>query len=213
MSLVEFFMLVAVITGPISAVFVTRWLDDRRNRRERRMNVFRTLMRTRQVPTTAEHVGALNLIEIEFAKDGDVLVTWKDLFQHFAANHTRRDEEEDDDHKSVSERRIRDERFRMRLSDERQRLLAKLLHRMASALNFKIEQLEIFEGGYTPQGWYDDDLEQRIVRRFLVDLYAGKVALPVMVYDQANPEGALLDNEMIAQLPIKSGAVDVGHRK
>jgi hypothetical protein len=61
---------------------------------------------------------------------------------------------------------------------------------MAKALNFKIEQLEIFEGGYTPQGWEDELAEQRLVRKFLLDLYQGKVALPVMVFDVPHPPHA-----------------------
>ena len=54
---------------------------------------------------------------------------------------------------------------------------------MARVLNFRIEQLEIFEGGYTPQGWHDESTEQALVRRFVIDLYAGKVAMPVVVFE------------------------------
>ena len=59
------------------------------------------------------------------------------------------------------ESRQRDNLFNKRLFDERQRLLAKVLHSMAKTLNFKIEQLEIFEGGYTPQGWQDEFVDAR----------------------------------------------------
>ena len=45
------------------------------------MDLFRTLMRTRRVPMSADHVGALNLIEIEFASEPDVLAAWKLLYQ------------------------------------------------------------------------------------------------------------------------------------
>jgi hypothetical protein len=67
---------------------------------------------------------------------------------------------------------------------------------MARALRFKIEQLEIFEGGYTPQGWEDEYIEQRTARGFLIDLYKGKVALPVMVFDgQAQKETSAPDKK------------------
>lgn len=179
----EALTLLAIIAGPITAVFATRYMDDRKERHERRMNVFRVLMRTRRVPTSAEHVGALNLIEIEFAKDVDVLTAWRDLFSHFARQHARRSDEIAPQNVTGSDRNSPDARFSQRLADERQRLLAKLLHAMAKALDFKIEQLEIFEGGYTPQGWEDEYVEQRLVRSFLLDLYSGRSTLPVVVFN------------------------------
>jgi len=180
MTLNEILTLIALVGGPVAAVLLTRYTDQSRERSSRRMDVFRTLMRTRRAPTTAEHVGALNLIEIEFASDQQVLSAWKNLFGHFAQEHPRRPDElvlRDRD------RRRCDEAFYGRLADERARLLSKLLHAMAKALNFKIEQLEIFEGGYIPQGWEDELVEQRLVRKFLLDLYQGKVALPVMAFE------------------------------
>lgn len=182
MTLNEMLTLIALVGGPVAAVLLTRYVDQSRERSGRRMDVFRTLMRTRRAPTTAEHVGALNLIEIEFASDREVLSAWKNLYGHFAREHPRRPDEiivrQDD-----NDRRSRDEAFYRRLADERARLLTKLLHAMAKALNFKIEQLEIFEGGYIPQGWEDELVEQRLVRKFLLDLYQAKVALPVMVFE------------------------------
>jgi hypothetical protein len=187
MTLNEILTLIALVGGPVTAVLLTRYVDQNREKSGRRMDVFRTLMRTRRAPMTAEHVGALNLIEIEFASDLEVQSAWKKLFEHLADEHPRRPYEVATD---VSDKRKCDEAFYRRLADERARLLSKLLHAMAKALNFKIEQLEIFEGGYTPQGWEDELAEQRLVRKFLLDLYQGKVALPVMVFDVPHPPHA-----------------------
>ena len=82
----------------------------------------------------------------------------------------------------------RTRRFNDRLAMERQKLLAKLLHAIAKRMRFKAEQLEIFEGGYTPQGWEDLDVEQRIIRRFAVDLFAGRRSVPVAVVDYTKAE-------------------------
>ena len=62
----EWIMVVAVLAGPILAVIVSRYNDDRRDRKNRQMSVLRSLIKTRQVRLDAEHVGALNLIELEF---------------------------------------------------------------------------------------------------------------------------------------------------
>ena len=81
----------------------------------------------------------------------------------------------------------RDTAFYGRLSDERQRLLAKLLHAIARVLNFKAEQLEIFEGGYTPQGWFDVELENMAVRRLFAEISAGR-RVPIGVLDYTRVE-------------------------
>jgi hypothetical protein len=130
-----------------------------------------------------EHVGALNLIEIEYAKDDEVISCWTDLFKHFGTAHPRHPDEQLWSEMSQEERGTRERRFAERLGGERQRLLAKLLHAMARRMRFNIDQLEIFEGGYTPQGWQDFETEQMVVRRFAIELALGRRVLPVGVFD------------------------------
>jgi hypothetical protein len=57
---------------------------------------------------------------------------------------------------------------------------------MANSLGFKINQLEIFEGGYTPQGWSEIEYDQTAIRRFAAQLAAGQRALPIAVLDYTN---------------------------
>ena len=80
---------------------------------------------------------------------------------------------------------------------------------MARVLNFKIEQLEIFEGGYTPQGWETELLEQQAVRNFLIDLYRGSKALPVLVFEGQRATTVAPAGETAQQtLPPSNGATD-----
>ncbi len=174
----EYLTLAAILIGPIIAVWMTRYLDDRRERHHNRMDIFRTLMRTRRTPVFPEHVGALNLIEIEFAKDKAVIAAWKALYQHLGTEHTRRPDEQTIG-LPPNQTATRNEKFFDRLAQERQSLLAKLLHAMAKVMNFKVEQLEIFEGGYYPQGWDDEFREQRLMRRYVIELAAGRNSVPV----------------------------------
>ena len=183
----EWLTLTAIILGPISGVIVTRFVDRRRERNERRMEVFRTLMKTRRNPMQQEHVGSLNLVEIEFQKDAKVIAQWKELFTHFATQHTRGNDEKIDAETDSADIRIRNERFGRRLADDRSVLLARLLHEIAKALNFRAEQLDIFEGGYSPQGWADAEDEQTMVRRFFIDLAFGRRSIPVAVIDYVRP--------------------------
>jgi hypothetical protein len=142
-------------------------------------------MRTRRTPVVPDHVGALNLVEIEFANDQQVLSAWRILFTHFGTEHQPKAQERQDASLSEEENRNRQAQFLTRIATERQTLLAKLLHCMAKALGYKIEQLEIFEGGYTPQGWADDELEGRAVRRLFAEIALGKRPFPIGVFNNA----------------------------
>lgn len=160
--------IVAIIIGPIAAVRITRNLDEKREEQGRRMDVFRTLMRTRRVTLSPDHVGALNLVEIEFKDEGPVIAAWRQYFENLG-------ERWPDDLKMPEI----EERTRRRAG-----LLTKLLHAMANSLNFTIEQLEIFEGGYAPQGWQDEEETQRALRYNLLQVLTGKRAFPVTSINQ-----------------------------
>jgi hypothetical protein len=123
------------------------------------------------------------------------------LFKHLGTPLARRPEETTSDNMSPEETGERDRRYYTRLGEERQRLLVKLLHAMAKALDFKIEQLEIFEGGYTPQGWADIEVEQTAIRRFAAQLAAGKRVLPIGVLDYTNVAQAAVQNPMYPPPP------------
>jgi hypothetical protein len=186
MTLADCLTLLAIVLGPLFGGGLAQHLQNRAFRQQRRMDIFRTLMRTRRTPMWPDHVGALNLVEIEFAKEKEVIDAWRELFRHLGTPHARRPDEATSDSMSPEEIGERNRRYDIRLGEERQRLLAKLLHAIAKALNFKIEQLEIFEGGYTPQGWVDIEVEQNVIRRFAARLAVGQSVLPIAVLDYTN---------------------------
>ena len=66
----------AILGGPSFAVGLTRWLDEYRVKRARRWDTFRDLMRYRSDPINLHFVGALNLLEVEFADDKRVTGAW-----------------------------------------------------------------------------------------------------------------------------------------
>jgi hypothetical protein len=182
-TLNELVTIIALVVGPVMAVFITRRLDDQRAYKARRMDVFRILMRTRRAVLSPDHIGALNLVEIEFANDPTVLQAWKSLFQHFGSPQGRREDESVEGVTDQKEINWRTEAFGKRLIQERQRLLAKVLHAMAKVLGFRIEQLEIFEGGYNPQFYANIETDQEIIRKFVVDLAQQKTVVPMGVID------------------------------
>ena len=157
MTAVEIGMTLAVVIGPIAAVLIARDLEKRRVQRERRMDIFRTLMRTRtgSARLTPDHVAALNLVEVEFRNDSGVRDAWKEYFKILCSRQPI-------------------EQLSMEQS------LAKLLQVMSRILGYKIEGLEILEGGYTPQDWATIDNECRFIREYVIALAKEEAAVPVI---------------------------------
>lgn len=149
----------ATLLGPIFAVVVTRWNDDRRATRDRRMTLFRILMGTRRIQLSNEHVGALNLIEVEFADEPEILQAWKDLVAHLASTANQPTPQD--------------------WSDRLETLKGKLLSKIAKKLGFDATNLDVFRGGYAPNAWGQNEQRQDFLWRYLYDLANHKNALPV----------------------------------
>jgi len=157
----------AVFAGPLTAVLTTRWLDDKRLKQSRRTDVFRTLMRTRRMRLTPDHVQALNLVEIEFHGQQPVIDAWKAYWAHLAQRPPSAKEEQE------------------RFFHDQDALHTKLLHAIARTLKYNMEQLDIFEGGYVPQGWLDDEQTLRALRNLLLDVLSGNRGIPVVPLNTA----------------------------
>jgi hypothetical protein len=154
--------IVAVLVGPISAVLVTRYVDESRLKQTRRMDVFRTLMRTRRMRLNPDHVGALNLVEIEFYGEKVVIESWKAYWAH------------------LRQTLPVDANQQQQFFRDQEGLLTKLLHAIATSLKFNIEQMAIFEGGYVPQGWLDDDQSWRMMRALILEILNNRRGLPIV---------------------------------
>ena len=158
--------IIAIIVGPISAVFITRWLDVHRAEKDRRWDILRNLMRYRRTALHAEFVGALNLLEVEFHHDPAVIDAWKRLLESFETPGQEK-----------------------RRSPARTRLLSEV----AKSLGVPIEQLDIDSGAYSPQGWFDADEQNADIKAYLHDIATGKKALPIIVQPSSpqEPTGAV----------------------
>ncbi len=90
MTAPDVLIVVAILLGPIVAVGGVRWLDRSRERRDRQLGVFRTLMATRAHTSSPEHIRALNAIDVEFSAskpaEAAVLEAWKRHAGHQASS-------------------------------------------------------------------------------------------------------------------------------
>lgn len=163
----------AALIGPIAAVWITRRSDDRKEIRARRMEIFRTLMRTRKMPIHFEHVGALNLIEVEFVNDPGVIKAWKAYLKNLS-----------EPIETSSNNQVQN-----RARQDRRNLLTKLIHEISIVLKFDVQQLDILEGSYLPQGWDDDDWEQKVLRKALIDMLDGHRPILVQSFTPGQNNG------------------------
>lgn len=79
MKMGDILNLIAIIIGPMLAVFIGQCLQNRSEKRKDKMQIFKTLMTARIYGWTVESVHALNVIDIVFAEDEKVRAAWKDL--------------------------------------------------------------------------------------------------------------------------------------
>ena len=74
------FNILGIIIAPIIAVLVGRWLQDRADKRNDKMSVFKAAM-TYRYSLTPEAVHALNSIPIVYAKEEEVRKCWRALYE------------------------------------------------------------------------------------------------------------------------------------
>lgn len=170
MTIADGIMIFAVLLGPIIAVQLTRYLDNRREIRDRKLHVFKTLMATRGYSISWDHVVALNRIDLEFdrtdRKEKAVIEAWKAYLDH------------------LSTKEITGEPWSIRRVD----LFVEMLHRMAQVLDYDFDKTHIKNSSYAPvaHGALEDQMEA--IRKGAVELLAGKRQLPIVITNpQVNP--------------------------
>lgn len=69
--------IIAVISGPILAVLISLWLQNRKHKKDTQQHLFLTLMAYRKsYPPPNAWVESLNLIDVVFAKHQKVVKLW-----------------------------------------------------------------------------------------------------------------------------------------
>lgn len=73
------------------------------------------------------------------------------------------------------------------MARKKEKMLAQFLFDMATVLKFKIPVMEIFKGGYAPQGWAHRDEQQTGAYQFANDLAKGQKSFPIYVTNLNQP--------------------------
>lgn len=155
-------MVIAVLLGPVLAIQAARFLDNRKEKRNGKLRLFRTLMSTRSYRTNWEHVTTLNNIDLEFsnknnAKEKDVISAWK-------AYHDS----------------LKDKRF----SEKQEGYFFDLLQKMSIVLDYDFDITHIKNSSYAPVAHSNIELEHGKIRTGLIDILDRGKPLPIFSTNQ-----------------------------
>jgi hypothetical protein len=161
----------AIFYGPIAALKIQRKLDEEREAKSRKLQIFKTLMSNRATRLSPAYVQALNLIDVEFTgssqAEKSVREAWNVLLDLYA-----------DYEKTVNAEEKADE------------LNAQLLDAMAKSLGYDFGKVHLKKGAYYPILFRNIEVEQHTLRRALLSLLdgTGKLKLPVATFDTSFPD-------------------------
>jgi hypothetical protein len=166
----EILTLIAILVGPIVALAIQRWSDNRKEARDRKLAVFKTLMMHRATPVSIPYVQALNLIDVEFTENSEkekiVRTAWKILLDHL--------NDADKDAATWVEK-SRD-------------FTSDLLAKMGNCLGYEFDSVHLKKHAYYPVGLGNIEEEQHQLRRKILDLLDGERRIPVAVLEEKFPE-------------------------
>jgi hypothetical protein len=163
MTIADVLIILATLAGPIIAVQVTRYVDNRREKHGRKLQIYKTLMATRAYTLAPAHVEALNLIDLEFSshshKEKHVVEVWKQYLD------------------VLGDRSLTPERW----AEKRMELLVDLLFVMGQCLDYKFDKTHIKNATYAPVAHGRVEEENDAIRSHTLELLQGKRTLPMFV--------------------------------
>ena len=162
--------LLAVVVGPTIGVLIAQYRDARKQKRQQQTDLLASLLRTRHDSgrLSAEHVGALNLIQLMFYGEKDVLEAYKRYMEHLNTPPPPQEQ------RNLVDSFIRDGQGRF----------LELLATLASALRFQFDKKDLENLAYAPQKWLDFEMAQQQNMYLLTELLSGRSQLPVSVVPQ-----------------------------
>ncbi len=179
--------IIAIILGPIIAVQLEKYLQRRREIRERKHIVFKTLMATRDSSLSLAHVEALNRIDLKFSNDSKykkVIEAWKEYFDNLRQKF-----------ESNEELKI--------WAAKNEELLANLLYEMGQSLGYKFDKVLIKRNMYSPVGHARIERENELIREGLIKILHGETLLPVNIGNIETDENTLKNQLELQHLMIE----------
>jgi hypothetical protein len=166
-------IIVATLLGPILAVQAQKAVERARERHNRKAWVFHTLMATRAARVSADHVQALNMIDLVFygrrilgihrrsKTESAVLDAWHEYLDHLNTKYEK---------ENLS--------LWAAKGDE---LFVNLLFALAVDVGFRFDRVQLKKGAYSPIAHGEFEFEQQQLRKLAIDLLSGEQPLRMEV--------------------------------
>lgn len=169
MTIEQALTIVAILTGPIAALWIQRWLDKKREIRKRRSELFRTIWATRTYPQRLQyrHVEALNMVGIDFAGDSSVIEAWEEYLDRLNS--------------PVPDDEIQKTQF----FSERDVKFHNLIFAISQSVGYKFTRLEVEKQHYAPIAHGNWAEQETVLRNGLTGLFKNETALPIRVVDES----------------------------
>lgn len=175
MELEDWITISAIIIGPILAVQAQKLIEAIRFKKQRRLNLFHTIMSTRATRVSNEHVAALNMIDIEFygfnifgmkfqtPSQKSVTNAWKNYHDHL---------------------NLQCAKEQLPMWQERgDQLFTTLLYNMSNSLGYKFGEVQLKRDYYSPIAHGNLEQDQQLLRKALLELMAGTRALSIKQFE------------------------------
>jgi hypothetical protein len=147
--------IIAIVLGPLLAFAVQRWRDSRRDRIERKRQIYRQLLLTLKVPMNPRHVDALNSIPLEFYQDSKVMQGWRLYTSHLNDSAMLKN-------------------ANLRWGEKKFELLLDLAYEIGLTVGYThIDKATLKDNLYVPQGYADVEEEQRQIRENVLKVLKG----------------------------------------
>jgi hypothetical protein len=163
LTISDWVMILAVFLGPIVAVQLTKYLDVKKEKRQRKLDIFKALMTTRSYSTSWDHVMTLNRIDLEFElslpKEKAVVEAWKQYLD------------------LLGDKTITVEQW----GTKRIELLVELLYKMALVLDYDFDKTHIKNSSYSPMAHGNIDAQQAKIREGILEILEGKRGVPMNI--------------------------------
>lgn len=159
MDITDIVMIFAVFLGPIFAVQTQKYIEIKRESKNRKLRIFHTLMSTRATMLSQDHVAALNMIDIGFYKNKKVINAWKVYYDHL-------------NNQSPIPNIVA---WNEKCID----LLVDLLSTMAQYLEYDFDKVQLKRGCYRPISHDDIESDQRKILKGLTAILDGENSIPI----------------------------------
>ena len=157
----DIIMIIAIFLGPIIAVQITEYLRHKKDSRDRKVHIFRTLMATRSAQLAPMHIEALNLVELEFPSSPRSAKRVVDAGRLYVAHLG--------DHLYPKEA----------WGPRKDELLVDLLYEMSTALGYNFDKVQIKAGSYYPSGYQETENDNFQIRKLWLEILKGNKQLAI----------------------------------